>query len=79
MGTGVNEPERAETLDLNAPIGDEVKTTTCYMCACRCGIKVYLRDGTVRYIEGNRDHPVNKGCCAAKAPPVSCSTIRRRD
>jgi anaerobic selenocysteine-containing dehydrogenase len=33
---------------------DEIKTTTCYMCACRCGIKVYLKDGTVKYIEGNK-------------------------
>ena len=24
---------------------DEVKTTTCYMCACRCGIRVHLKDG----------------------------------
>jgi len=24
-------------LKLNEPVGDEVKTTTCYMCACRCG------------------------------------------
>ncbi len=45
---------------------DEVKTTTCYMCACRCGIKVYLKDGTVRYIDGNRDHPVNKGVICGK-------------
>jgi len=45
---------------------DEVKTSTCYMCACRCGIKVYLKDGTVRYIEGNRDHPVNKGVLCGK-------------
>ncbi|MFM7690444.1 MAG: hypothetical protein ACKPAC_13460, partial [Alphaproteobacteria bacterium] len=43
----------------SAPIGDEVKTTTCYMCACRCGIRVHLKDGRVRYIEGNPDHPVN--------------------
>ncbi len=45
---------------------DEVKTTTCYMCACRCGIKVYLKDGTVTYIDGNRDHPVNKGVICGK-------------
>ena len=45
---------------------DEVKTTTCYMCACRCGIKVYLKNGDVRYIEGNRDHPVNKGVLCGK-------------
>jgi anaerobic selenocysteine-containing dehydrogenase len=50
----------------NALVNDEVKYTTCYMCACRCGIKVSLRDGKVRYIEGNKDHPVNKGVLCAK-------------
>ncbi|HEX6321321.1 MAG TPA: molybdopterin-dependent oxidoreductase, partial [Burkholderiales bacterium] len=44
----------------------EVKTTTCYMCACRCGIRVHLRDGEVRYIEGNPEHPLNKGVICAK-------------
>ncbi len=44
----------------------EVKTTTCYMCACRCGIKVTLRDGEVRYIEGNPEHPLNQGVICAK-------------
>ena len=44
----------------------EVKTTTCYMCACRCGIRVTLRDGEVRYIQGNPDHPLNKGILCAK-------------
>ncbi len=24
----------------------EIKTSTCYMCACRCGIRVHLREGT---------------------------------
>jgi anaerobic selenocysteine-containing dehydrogenase len=53
-------------LKLNEPVGDCVKTTTCYMCACRCGINVHLKDGRVRYIEGNRQHPVNKGVLCAK-------------
>ncbi|MBC8268409.1 MAG: molybdopterin-dependent oxidoreductase [Rhodospirillaceae bacterium] len=44
----------------------EVKTTTCYMCACRCGIRVHLRDDEVRYIEGNPEHPLNKGVICAK-------------
>jgi sulfite dehydrogenase (quinone) subunit SoeA len=44
----------------------EVKTTTCYMCACRCGIRVTLRDGEVRYIQGNPEHPLNKGVMCAK-------------
>ena len=39
----------------------EIKNTTCYMCACRCGIRVHLRDGEIRYIEGNPDHPLNQG------------------
>ena len=43
-----------------------VARTTCYMCACRCGIKVHLEDGRLRYIEGNRDHPVNRGVLCAK-------------
>ncbi|HXP32251.1 MAG TPA: molybdopterin oxidoreductase family protein [Stellaceae bacterium] len=53
-------------LALDTPIGDEVKDTTCYMCACRCGIKVHLKGGGIRYIEGNRDHPVNRGVLCAK-------------
>lgn len=53
-------------LELNNPVGDHVATTTCYMCACRCGIRVHLRDGKVRYIEGNPDHPVNKGVLCGK-------------
>jgi len=44
----------------------ETKTTTCYMCACRCGIRVTLRAGEVRYIEGNPEHPINRGVICAK-------------
>ncbi|MEL6479389.1 MAG: molybdopterin oxidoreductase family protein [Pseudomonadota bacterium] len=53
-------------LDTSPKVSDEIHCTTCYMCACRCGINVHLRDGEVRYIEGNRDHPVNKGVLCAK-------------
>jgi anaerobic selenocysteine-containing dehydrogenase len=54
------------TLELSPSPGDEVKDTTCYMCACRCGIKVWLKDGKIRYIQGNREHPVNQGVLCAK-------------
>ncbi len=52
-------------------VSDEIRKTTCYMCACRCGINVHLRKGEngqpkIRYIEGNRDHPINKGVLCAK-------------
>src|SRR5579883_1415012 len=55
-----------EIVDTSPKIADEVKYTTCYMCACRCGIKVHLKDGAIRYIEGNRDHPVNRGVICGK-------------
>ena len=44
----------------------KVSKTTCYMCACRCGIDVHIKDNEVVHIEGNRDHPVNKGVLCAK-------------
>ena len=47
-------------------VSDEVRKTTCYMCACRCGINVHLKDGKVSYIEGNKDHPINRGVLCAK-------------
>ncbi len=55
-----------EVIDTSPKISDEVKCTTCYMCACRCGIKVHLKDGNIRYIEGNRDHPINRGVICGK-------------
>ena len=53
-------------IDTQKPVGDDVRQTTCYMCACRCGINVHLRDGKIRYIEGNPAHPVNRGVLCAK-------------
>ncbi len=53
-------------IEYSQAVGDQVAYTTCYMCACRCGIKVHLKDGRLRYIEGNRDHPVNQGVLCAK-------------
>ncbi len=53
-------------VDTSPKTWDATTATTCYMCACRCGIKVYLKDGTVTYIEGNRSHPVNQGVICGK-------------
>jgi anaerobic selenocysteine-containing dehydrogenase len=55
-----------EVVDTSPKVSDEVKCTTCYMCACRCGIKVHLKDGDIRYIEGNRAHPINRGVICGK-------------
>ncbi|MEM7462291.1 MAG: molybdopterin oxidoreductase family protein [Pseudomonadota bacterium] len=61
----------SHNLETSPYVSDEVRQTTCYMCACRCGINVHLRTGSdgspkVRYIEGNRDHPINRGVLCAK-------------
>ena len=53
-------------LETSPKVSDEIKKTTCYMCACRCGIDVHIKDGKVAYIEGNKDHPVNQGVLCAK-------------
>ena len=44
----------------------EIRKTTCYMCACRCGIRVHMVDDKIRYIDGNPEHPLNKGVICAK-------------
>ena len=64
--TDIKPPRDGNEIDTSPEVSDEVKFTTCYMCACRCGIKVHLKEGKVRYIEGNRNHPVNAGVLCAK-------------
>ncbi|MFM8676745.1 MAG: molybdopterin-dependent oxidoreductase [Burkholderiaceae bacterium] len=65
-------PNTSSNTPLHDPTGGtvpgatEIKTTTCYMCACRCGIRVHLRDGEIRYIDGNPEHPLNQGVICAK-------------
>lgn len=59
-------PTENDGVNTSPEVADEIKTTTCYMCACRCGIRVFLKDGQVRYIQGNREHPVNKGVLCGK-------------
>ena len=56
---------------MDGSAAERTACTTCYMCACRCGIEVTLRRGAdglerVRHIQGNRAHPVNKGVICAK-------------
>ncbi len=61
----MTKPENIQ-IDTSPPVSDEIRQTTCYMCACRCGINVHMKDDKIVYIEGNRDHPVNKGVLCGK-------------
>lgn len=36
------------------------------MCACRCGVKVTIENNKIRYVQGNPNHPVNKGVLCGK-------------
>ena len=60
--TGIHAPSRR----MSAPIADEIKSTTCYMCACRCGIDVHLQQGKIFRITGNPNHPKNRGVLCGK-------------
>ncbi|MBN9256878.1 MULTISPECIES: molybdopterin oxidoreductase family protein [unclassified Mesorhizobium] len=59
-------PNEGDGVNTSPEISDRVAKTTCYMCACRCGIEVHVKDGKVRYINGNKDHPVNRGVICGK-------------
>ena len=59
-------PNEFDGVETSPLVSDEIKQTTCYMCACRCGIDVHLNRGEIRYIKGNRHHPVNRGVLCAK-------------
>jgi menaquinone reductase, molybdopterin-binding-like subunit len=45
---------------------DVWKASTCAMCAAGCGIVVRTRDHKANKIEGNPQHPVNRGTLCAK-------------
>jgi len=59
-------PAEGDGVDTAPHVSEEIKRTTCYMCACRCGIEVHLDGGKVRYIGGNRNHPTNRGVLCGK-------------
>ena len=64
--SNTNAPLEGDGVETSPLVSDEVKQTTCYMCACRCGIDVHIADGKVRYIQGNKRHPVNRGVICGK-------------
>jgi anaerobic selenocysteine-containing dehydrogenase len=59
-------PAEDRPLPQSPPAARRVEYSTCYMCACRCGIQVTLENDELRFIQGTRDHPVNQGVLCAK-------------
>ncbi|GIK86350.1 MAG: formate dehydrogenase [Betaproteobacteria bacterium] len=59
-------PAESRPLPAEPHEGRRTAYSTCYMCACRCGIEVTLQGDELRFIQGNRRHPVNQGVLCAK-------------
>ncbi|MGB7183925.1 MAG: molybdopterin oxidoreductase family protein [Burkholderiaceae bacterium] len=59
-------PASSQPIKFDTHAKQTVAHTTCYMCACRCGIQVTLEEGKVRFIQGTAEHPVNQGVLCAK-------------
>jgi len=64
MGTQGNKVLAAKTLPLKKRIGE--KTTICPYDASGCGFIVAAENGKVVNIEGDPDHPINRGAACAK-------------
>ena len=60
-----------DMIEYSQPIGDQVAYTTCYMCACRCGIKVHLKDGRCAISRATATIRSIAACSAARARPGS--------
>ena len=56
---------RAATQDLKLAEVTEF-TTSCNFCSCGCGMVATVRDGQLITLEGDYDHPVNRGSLCVK-------------
>jgi thiosulfate reductase/polysulfide reductase chain A len=55
----------SRSIDLSQP-GVQVKKTCCFFCHQNCGVLAYVKDGQVLDIEGDPDHPINRGGLCAR-------------
>ncbi len=59
-------PEEANAVE-KAMEGYEVKYTACVMCPAECGMEMWIKDGKIAKIYGNKAVPMNNGIACAKA------------
>lgn len=65
--TAALSPTEAQAKErLNRIKGAEVTTTICPYCAVGCGMVVHSKNGKVINIEGDPDHPINRGSLCSK-------------
>ena len=51
-------------------MADRIIRSLCGICHTNCGIKVHVRDGLAARVEGDPDHPVNRGHLCPKAAGI---------
>lgn len=51
-------------------MNEKVIRSLCGFCHSNCGVKVHLQDGRVSRVEGDPDHPANKGYLCPKAQAI---------
>ncbi|HVN22386.1 MAG TPA: molybdopterin-dependent oxidoreductase [Syntrophorhabdales bacterium] len=51
-------------------MNEKVVRSLCGFCHANCGIKAHIKDGRVSRVEGDPDHPVNKGYLCPKAQAI---------
>jgi formate dehydrogenase major subunit len=60
-------PEESQARERENRIkGAKVTTTICPYCAVGCGMIVHTKNGSVINIEGDPDHPINRGTLCSK-------------
>jgi len=58
-------PSEAHAMQTSA--GDyQIRTTACTMCPAECGMEMWIKNGQVAKIYGNKAVPMNDGACCAK-------------
>jgi anaerobic selenocysteine-containing dehydrogenase len=61
----------ANSVTSTAPSGETVVPTICGGCHNNCGMLVHVKEGIISLIEGNPDHPFNRGSLCPKGVSMS--------
>jgi formate dehydrogenase major subunit len=64
--TGLAPGESRAGQEPNRIKGAAVTTTICPYCAVGCGMIVHTKEGRVIHVEGDPDHPINRGSLCSK-------------
>lgn len=64
-------PALAEVAGRTQQPGQKVTPTICPFCGCGCGFLVTATDGKVVNIEGDPQHPINRGAACSKGSAIA--------